>query len=291
MPALVRNPHCLALFLLLAAGASSAEPVVAPERPQGRFRVTRGVVAPWLEAAASAPDTRAWLGRVVEFGPRTFVAPAGLSCDDAGYETDQRPAEGLFQGNLPSPAGVAAANLGLATPLTSSVTLTCSSGLYDLHWATPNLLLFGLDNVIWTLDRSPGAQAEPGSPEAIVQGLLEAHFAGDMGFTPESVAAKRGWLSASLHAAIERYFARPQPADEAPVINGDPFTDSQEYPQCFSVGTAVVEDGETRVPVRYGDSVRERRVLFVLARSDGGWRVDDVQDERGSRLGSWLAGP
>ena len=291
MSALVHHRKVLALMLLSAASVSSAEDVAAPERPQGRFRVTRGVAAPWLEASAPAPDTRAWLGRVVEFGADDFVAPNGLSCDDARYETDRRPPEGLFQGNLPAPADVAAANLGLLETRTPSVTLACSSGLYDLHWATPELLLFALDNVIWTLDRSPGAQAAPGTPEAIVQALLESHFAGDMGFTPESVAAKRGWLSDGLSAAIEAYFARPWPEDEAPVINGDPFTDSQEYPHWFSVGRAVIDGGVTRVPVRYGDGARERGVLFILTRSDGGWRVDDVQDERGERLRSWLASP
>jgi hypothetical protein len=289
MPMLIGRRFALALALVsLGCGIASA---CSPERPQGRFRVTRGVAAPWVDASASPPDTRAWLGKTVEFGPRRFVVPGGLSCEDARYGTDLRPAEGLFQGNLPAPADIAAANLGLATYPVPSVTLTCSSGLYDLHWATPQLLLLALDNVIWSLDRSPGTQAAPGSPEALVQALLEAHFAGDMGFTPESVAAKRDWLSKGLLAAVEAYFARPWPEDEAPVINGDPFTDSQEYPHWFSVGSAVVADGETRVPVRYGDGSRGRSVSFILARDAGVWRIDDVQDERGDRLRRWMASP
>jgi hypothetical protein len=289
MPAESLRHASLAFALLAIAGSAHAGTDVT-ELPAGRFRITRGVAAPWLDASATAPDTRAWLGRTVEFGPRRFVAPAGLSCDDARYETDQRPPEGLFQGNLPAPADVAAANLGLLTARIPSVTLTCSTGLYDLHWATPQLLLFALDNVIWTLDRSPGASATPASAEGVVQVMLETHFAGDMGFTPESVADKRPWLSAALFDTIQAYFARPQPEDEAPVINGDPFTDSQEYPHWFSVGAAVAADGATRVPVRYGDGLRERRVTFLLVREDHRWRIDDVLDERGDRLRRWLTG-
>ena len=36
-----------------------------------------------------------------------------------------------------------------------------------------------IDNVIWTLDRSPGALAAATTPAGVVQRLLEAHFAFD----------------------------------------------------------------------------------------------------------------
>jgi hypothetical protein len=279
------------LALALLPGVAGLATAKAPELPQGRFRVTRGVAAPWLEPSAPAPDTRAWLGRSIEFGPTRFAAP-GLGCDDARYQPDRRPAEGLFQGNLPAPADVAAANLGLAASNVPSVTLACASGLFDLHWATPQLLLLALDNVIWTLDRSAGALAASDTPEFAVQRLLEDHFAGDMGFTPESVAAKRRWLSEGLRAEIAAYFARPWPEDEPPVIDGDPFTDSQDYPHWFSVGTARADGGRMQVPVRYGDGPRVRTVRFVLVAKQGkDWRVDDVQDERGERLRAWLAPP
>jgi hypothetical protein len=51
-------------------------------------------------------------------------------------------------------------------------------------------------------------------------------------------------------------FARPVPSDEAPVINGDPFTNSQEYPPGFTVGAVLRVGSRATVPVRF-DSMRE----------------------------------
>jgi hypothetical protein len=38
--------------------------------------------------------------------------------------------------------------------------------------------------------------------------------------------AHEPWLSAGLRARIARYLAKPSSPDEAPAIDGDPFTDS-----------------------------------------------------------------
>jgi hypothetical protein len=280
---------CLCLATLAALGSGLASAAAAIEVPRGDFRVSRGIAAPWLEPAQAAPDTRAWLGARVEFAARRFAAPAGLGCDDAVYQTDWRPAEGLFQGGLPSPAAQAAARLALVSLPVPSVDLTCSTGVFDLHWATQDALMLAIDNVIWVLDRSPGALAAHGAPEGAVQRLLEAHFAGDMGFDADSVAAKRDWLEPSLQAAIADYFATPRPADEAPPINGDPFTDSQEYPVMFSVRAAGSRGTQQAVPVRFDDGYRARTVVFLLARSGDGWRLDDLQYEHGGSLRQGLA--
>ena len=269
------------LAVALSGAAASATSITAPEvpTPQGEFRVTRGIAAPWLTASDAKPDTRAWLGATIEFDVARFAAPGQLGCANPRYETDRRPAAGLFQGGLPEPASEAAARLALTAPTTPSVSLTCDTGIFDLHWATPQALMLALDNVIWVLDRSPGAFAAAGTPEAQVQGLLETHFGGDMGFDSTTVAGKQRFLSAALQERIAAYFAAPFPTDEPPPINGDPFTDSQEYPVLFSVGSDSATGEIATVPVRYDDGYRAREVQFVLRRSADGWRVDDLRYE------------
>ena len=52
----------------------------------------------------------------------------------------------------------------------------------EFHVADAMHLLVAIDNVIWTLDRSPGALATASSPEGVVQALLERHFATGLKF-------------------------------------------------------------------------------------------------------------
>jgi hypothetical protein len=277
----------LAAAIALAAGGAFARSLV-PELPQGEFRVSRGIPAPWLDVGAASADTRAWLGDTVNLTAKHFTAPDIEGCLQPRLETRSQPPEGLFQGNLPAPAKDTAARLALAANPTASVSITCDAGIFDLHWVTTDALMIAVDNVIWVLDRSPGARAATDTPEHAVQVLLETHFAGDMGFTAASVDPKRTHLAVKLQRAIDAYFAHPHPQDEPPPINGDPFTDSQEYPVVFSVREATREGEVARVPVRYDDGYRARQVEFELTRDADAWRLVDLRYEDGSTFGEAL---
>ena len=287
MPSIRSHTLRFGLALLLGSSvglAASIASVASPQTPDGDFRVSRGIAAPWMESALPPAALQSWIGKPVSFSATRFSNPAFPDCGEASYEIGMRPPEGLFQGVLPAPAKDAAARLALTQDTIASVTVTCDAGLFDLHWATPDALLLGLDNVIWVLDRSPGALAGDATPEHIVQAMLERHFAGDMGFSRESVAAKREFLSDSLQASIAAYFAHPHPADEPPPINGDPITDAQEYPVLFSVQAARREGDLVLVPVRYDDGYRSRQVQFVLRQAGDAWRIDDLRYEYGGTL-------
>ena len=78
--------------------------------------------------------------------------------------------------------------------------------------------------------------------------------------------------------------AAPQSPDEAPEINGDPFTDSQEYPDRFRLGPVRTEMERTIVPVNFADAQLNRRVDYVLVSEGNRWVVDDLIDERGLSL-------
>lgn len=264
------------------AGSAQAEKDIL-----GKWRLERAVVAPWAEGD-SLPIEKKWIGKTVEFKTDSVKAPGPLACRNARYAATSMPAEGLFQGGLPAPAEAAAQTLGLAAFPVAGVSLTCDTGIFEFHRAG-DAVLFALDNVIWTLDRSPGADAAPSSPAGVVYSFLEAHFNGDMGFDEKTVAAKQKWLSHDLKAAIVAYFAKPFPEDEVPPINGDPFTDSQEYPTRFFVGKASMNGKKADVPVGYSDAFSEKTVVFMLVRDGARWRLDDLSYEHGGTFTGQLA--
>ncbi|MEQ1626154.1 MAG: hypothetical protein ABL965_02085 [Nitrospira sp.] len=64
--------------------------------------------------------------------------------------------------------------------------------------------------------------------------------------------------------------------DEVPVINGDPFTNSKEYPTGFTVGAVLCVGSRATVPVRFDEGGRYKIVEYRLQLSGTTWRVDDL---------------
>lgn len=277
-----------ALICIVALFASDARAAAPASDVLGNWRVVRGVAGPWVPATRAAPDTRAWLGQAVVFEADRVSGPGALRCGQARYEATQMPPEGLFQGTLPTPAAPAARALGFGAGTVRGTRLSCDVGVFELHRADANTLLVAVDNVVWTLSRSAGSQSDAQGPERAVQALLEMHFAGDMGFDASTVAPKQGLLSARLQRLVREYLARSQPADEVPNINGDPFTDSQEYPTRFAVGRALRGGEQALVPVRLADGYSQREVLYRVVREGGTWRVDDLRYAHGPALSALL---
>lgn len=267
------------LTIVWTAAASGATAFEAGQ-PAEQWQIGPGQAAPWAGAGTTQPRRAALAGQVVQLGASTVKAPHPLACAAAHYEYVVTPAEGLFQGQLPAPAERSARALGVRALPLLTLRLRCDGGVFDYHLLTPGKALLGLDGIVWRLQRGV---TQP-SPEAAVRDLLHLHFIGDMGFSRATVARKRSHLSPGLARAIAAYFARPQPVDAPPSIHGDPFTDSQEYPQRFVVGRAVIDGASAQVAVSLGDAA-SARVVHVLLRSVGGrWRVDDLRYDDGRTL-------
>jgi len=126
------------------------------------------------------------------------------------------------------------------------------------------------------------------NPAAIVQQLYADHFMHDMAFTPANVARKRSWLTPDLNQQIEAYFARPTAPDEVPPIDGDPFTNAQDYPSTFAVGEAASEAQNATVPVVMTIGAERWTVKVQLVRQSSGWLVDDLAYEDGSTFRAML---
>ncbi len=246
------------------------------------------VVAPWTDDAGAGVKPQ-WIGATVAFGAKAVKGPHPIGCGHAKFEATDAPPEGLFQGGLPEPASTTMIPLGLAGMSFKGVSVSCDKGVFDYHYADDDTLLLALDNRILTLDRTIGAHASKTSPEGVVQRFLEAHFDGDMGFAAPLAAGKRVLLSKSLAEKIDAWFAVPQNPDEAPAINGDPFTDTQEYPARFAVGAGERTAEGLFVPAEFADAFSKRSVRFVLKREKGRWLIDDLKYEDGSMLSAMLA--
>ena len=274
------------VVMAVGLGLAAGQPAGADTwQPLAGWRIEGGQVAPWAPSGTRVDS--ALRGREVRFEATRLVAPHPLACDGARYEWIFVPPEGLFEGNLPVPAAAAASRLGLGQERIATLRVGCTNAGFDFHRTGGGTLLLGLDNVVWTLRPVRPAAA----PAEVVQELLIAHFTHGMGFTRESVAHKRGFLSAALQAAIARYLAAPRSSDEAPEINGDPFTDTQEYPDRFRLGVVRTDAGRTIVPVHVADGRSTRRLDYLLKREGTRWMVDDLVDERGASLRALLGSP
>lgn len=267
----------LALWLGLAAAARADA-----WQPQEQWRIEEGSVAPWAQPGTKVDP--AYRGRGVRFQLTRLAAPAPLACDGAEYEWVFVGAESLFEGNLPAPSVDAARRLGIDTELVATLRVVCANAGFDFHRNRRGELLLGLDNVVWTLRPTRGAT----TPAEVLQELLILHFTHDMSFTRDSASRKNAWLSSGLRGAVAAYFAAPQSPDAVPPINGDPFTDSQEYPDRFTLGAARMTAQRATVPVFFGDERARRRIDYVLVREGSRWVVDDLVDERGESLRTLL---
>lgn len=272
----------LAAVALLGARAQAVPPS-AGDRIAGDWRIVDGRPGPWAAPGEATPPARLTGQRVV-FNRGRIVRGGALACAAVHYQAVDLPAEGLFQGGLPAPAAASAAQLGIAHLPVPSVRVDCDGGSFDYHLVRDDTLLVALDNMVWRL------VFQPRSARAAAEGFLRAHFDGDMAFTPQALARKRRWLSPALRAASDHYFAQPRSPDEVPVINGDPFTDTQEYPGGFAVTSVRETRHGARVRITY--RAPARRLEFLLVRgSEEGWRIDDVIYRDGTGLRSALASP
>lgn len=273
---------CLAL--VLTGAIASAQPAGdTTESVLGRWRVTRARVAPWVYRAKLTSGNRSWIGRTITFAPGRVTGPGVLNCGRARYTATRVPAPLLFQGALTAPTADAA-DLGIVALPAPGARLRCDTGVFELHRADASTLLIALDNVIYTLDRSPGALAPDTAPAGVVERLLEHHFAGPMRFDAATLKGYAPWLTTKLRERIAAYFAKPNDGSEVPTVNGDPFTDSQEPPTRFSVALGIVRGEAAAVPVRITFQRRSRVVTYVLRRDGGAWRVDDLRFERRGTL-------
>ena len=133
-----------------------------------------------------------------------------------------------------------------------------------------------------------GAQdPTPEGARKAVRAFYTAHFKGPMGFDAKTLKAKKPFLAPDFYQALVAKAAEAAGnPDEAPDIDGDPFTQSQEYPDAFTVGKAQASGGSVRVQVRFTwkNGNPARSLVVVMKNGTDGWRVDDFRYGEGDTL-------
>jgi hypothetical protein len=140
------------------AAQSSAETPIVPKNPLfGRWQLTRAQVAPWWNGEGEKPVADPAL-TTMEFQPGKSSGPPIATCDKAEYAVSLITPAGLFEGNLPDPF-TQARMLGFLEKDVTLVRFSCASGGADVSLDFPmlddNTVMLGLDNMIYTLTRTP----------------------------------------------------------------------------------------------------------------------------------------
>jgi hypothetical protein len=135
----------------------------------------------------------------------------------------------------------------------------------------------------------PEARTEQDKAVGIVEEFYAYHFKHDMAFTRDNVNARKKWLSRRLFHALLAEFGKRKSKDEAPRIDGDPFTDSQEYPTGYRLGAAKVMGRGYAVTVNLMWPTEERAVEVEVLRQRGRWEIDDLRYGERGRLRAFLS--
>jgi hypothetical protein len=155
---------CAALFAALSLVPVSAALAQGPVVP-ARWVIAKAVIAPWADPQqlGGPQEEKRLVGRTVTFGARSVTGPAPLGCAHATYKFHDDTPDLLFEGGLAEPdragtprdAAALARGLGMTTKTVRTIETSCSEVAF--HRLTPDTLVFGLNNRIYTLRPDPKA--------------------------------------------------------------------------------------------------------------------------------------
>ena len=153
--------------------------------------------------------------------------------------------------------------------------------------------------MILSLGMQTTAKAQTGGPQdaalRAVRSFYTFHLAHNKGFTVRNVQLRKRFLTAEFYGLLLKELKRQAAEskahpDEAPDFEGDPLTDSQEYPDSYRVGKAEVTGDLAKVTVTLVWSARtsrgrdKRDIVVEVTSSPGGWLINDIINNEGSRL-------
>jgi len=166
------------------------------------------------------------------------------------------------------------------------------------------VLLIGLGLIvpIGTRASTPQKLGPRDPAQAAVRAFYQFHLIHEKNFTARNVRLRKRWLTPELFGLLlgelkrEAEESKAHP-DEAPYFEGDPFTDSQEYPDSFRVGQSEVNGDLAKVTVTLLWSARtsrgrdKRDIVVEVTRTSAAWLINDVLHGDGGRLKDELKRP
>jgi hypothetical protein len=120
---------------------------------------------------------------------------------------------------------------------------------------------------------------------ATVKAFYTFHFKNKFDYSAQGLKRRQRWLDATLYQLLlaEDKKARAK-KDEAPDLDGDPFTNSQEYPTSFRIGDTRQEYEKAFVEVVFlwedkGKVVDERSIEVELSKAKNLWKISNIIDK------------
>jgi hypothetical protein len=116
---------------------------------------------------------------------------------------------------------------------------------------------------------------------ATVKAFYAFHFAHKFDYSRRGLLQRRKWLDEPLYKALVAEINRPTKLDEVPDLDGDPFTNSQEYPNSFRIGNTKQEASKATVNVIFvwsekGKVLEEKGLAVELVKSNNLWKIANL---------------
>jgi hypothetical protein len=128
----------------------------------GPWKVTSAVTAPWSTADMPPLESEKaeLLGKTVTFQDHDILGPHQFACKGPHYKLVVSPPDGLFQGMLEGmhqkdhsvDSAKVAAQLGFPGKSWKTLETGCGNEL-DFHFPDPHTIKFGLNNIVYTLEK------------------------------------------------------------------------------------------------------------------------------------------
>jgi len=130
---------------------------------------------------------------------------------------------------------------------------------------------------------------------AAVNAFYRFHISHNKDFTARNIQLRRRFFTAQFYQVLvdeikrQAAYNKAHP-DEVPDYDGDPLTNSQQYPDSFRVGKQVMDGNRARVTVSLMWSARtsrgkdKRDIIAVAVKAASGWLIDDIINDEGSSV-------
>ncbi len=122
---------------------------------------------------------------------------------------------------------------------------------------------------------------------ATVKAFYTFHFNNKFDYSRQGLKQRQRWLDASLYQLLlaeDKRSKANSTQNRVPELNGDPFTNSQEYPNSFQIGDTRLEYAKAIVEVVFvwqdkGKVVEERNIEIELSKTKSVWKIANIIDK------------
>ena len=142
---------------------------------------------------------------------------------------------------------------------------------------------------------SAAIRCQQTSATTAVNAFYRFHLSHNKDFTARNIQLRRRFLTPEFYQLllneVKRHsaYSKAHP-DEVPDYDGDPLTDSQEYPDSFRAGAQAMDGARAKITVTLLWSARtsrgkdKRDIVVVAVQGASGWLIDDIINNEGSSL-------